>query len=42
MADSTASGIASLSAQEKSTIRTDSARVTLRVSRKLSALPASV
>ena len=42
MADSTASGMASLSAHEKSTISTDSARVTLRVSPRLSTLPASV
>ena len=42
MAERTASGMASLSAQEKSTISTDSARLTLRVSARASRLPAKV
>ena len=39
MADSTASGIDSLSAQENSTIRLEIARVTLRVSAYVTAVP---
>ena len=42
MADSTASGMASFKAQEKSTISTDKARVTFRVRIRLSRLPAKV
>ena len=40
--ESTASGMASFSAQEKSTMSTDSARGTFRVRAKLSRLPAKV
>ena len=42
MAESTAIGMASLSAQEKSTIRTASIFVTFRVTRYVSAVPPSV
>ncbi len=42
MAESTAIGIESLSAQEKSTISTESARVVLRVSSHIRPLPKSV
>ena len=42
MAESTASGIASFSAQEKSTISTESARVVFRVSSHVKPLPRSV
>ena len=40
IAERTESGIASLSAHEKSTIKNDMARVTLRVRRRVSAAPA--
>ena len=42
IAESTAKGIANFSAQEKSTIRTDKARATLRVNAKLNKLPTKV
>ena len=42
MADSTDTGMASFSAQEKSTISTESALVTLRVKRYTSPVPAKV
>ena len=42
MADSTVSGMANFSAQEKSTISTDRARLVFRVSRYTRALPNSV
>ena len=42
IAESTARGIANFSAQEKSTISTDRARVTFRVRAKLNKLPANV
>ena len=42
IAESTARGIANFSAQEKSTMSTDRARVTFRVRAKLNKLPANV
>ena len=42
MAESTARGMASFRAQEKSTMSTDRARVTFRVSARLNRLPAKV
>ena len=42
MAESTANGMASFSAHEKSTIRTERARTALRVSARLSRLPIKV